>query len=134
MFGIDHALYSMVAYFINAKTMDIVATGLTDLKECRIIGDNLTEIAKEIYERTGRTATITDGRGLASGKGKDILFVVVTRLEVGEIRTIVKEDDSAFMTVYDVLEVVGTHVKKTRPEVIKRIEKKLKEQAHKPIK
>lgn len=128
LFGIDHALYSMVAYFINAKTMDIVATGLTDLKECRIIGDNLTEIAKEIYERTGRTATLTVGKGLASGKGKDILFVVVTRLEVSEIRTIVKEDDSAFMTVYDVLEVVGNHVKKTKPEVIKRMEKKLKEQ------
>ena len=121
LFGPEKALYSVMAYYLNAKAMDIVANGLTDAKECRIIGNDLSDIAKEIYTRIGRTATLTQVRGLVSDKNKEMLIVVLTRLEVPEVRNIVREDGNAFMTVYDVLEVVGNHIKKTKSEVVKRI-------------
>lgn len=114
MFGIDRALYSLLTYIITFKVIDLVNEGLEKGKAAMIITENGQVIANEIYKRLGRTCTLLEGSGLISGS-KIILYVVVTRLEIFELRKIVDDaDSSAFVTVTDVAEIIGKHVKSTK--------------------
>ncbi|MDO4301894.1 MAG: YitT family protein [Clostridia bacterium] len=114
IFGPDRALYSVLTYFITSKVIDIVETGLEQGKAVMIITENGERIADTIYKSLGRTVTLLEGEGLISGK-KIVLYCVVTRIELSELKRIVKEDDgSAFMTISDVSEIVGTHIKKKK--------------------
>lgn len=114
IFGPDRALYSLLTYFITSKVIDIVETGLEQGKAVMIITENGERIADTIYSCLGRTVTLLEGEGLISGK-KIVLYCVVTRIELSELKRIVKEDDgSAFMTISDVSEIVGTHIKKKK--------------------
>ena len=111
LFGWDRALYSIMTYFITYKIIDIVSEGLDQAKAALIITNNSEKIAKSIYKKLGRTVTFIEGEGLISGK-KVVLYVVVTRIELRELKKIVEADDvSAFMTITDVSEVVGQHIK-----------------------
>lgn len=69
-------------------------------------------IADEIYRRMGRTVTILEGEGLISGK-KAVLYCVLNRFEIYELKRMIKEADaSAFITISDVGEIIGNHIKK----------------------
>ena len=60
----------------------------------------------------GCTVTILEGEGLISGK-KVILYCVLNRFEIYELRQLIKEvDTSAFITVSDVSEIIGNHIKR----------------------
>ena len=111
LFGWDRALYSIMTYFITYKLIDMVSAGLEQAKAALIITNNSEEIARSIYKKLGRTVTFIEGEGLISGK-KVVLYVVVTRIELRELKKIVEADDvSAFMTITDVSEIVGQHIK-----------------------
>ena len=113
LFGWDRAMYSLLTYFISFKMIDIIEEGLEQAKAAMIITDNAQNISETIYNRLGRTCTIIKGEGLISGT-KTVLYCVVTRLEVGELKRIIKEyDGSAFVTISDVSEIIGTHIKQT---------------------
>lgn len=111
IFGIDRALYSLLAYFITSKIVDEVSEGLQKTKAAFIITDNGEKMAEEIYKKIGRTVTSLEGNGLISGE-KNVLYCVLTRIEVPELKAIVNETDfSAFITISDVSEVIGNHIK-----------------------
>ena len=113
LFGADCAMYSLLTYFITSKVIDLIESGLDQGKSVMIITDEGNRIARSIYNELGRTVTTIEGAGLISGK-KQILYCVVTRIELSSLRNIVNQDDaSAFMTVSDVSEIVGKHIKKT---------------------
>ena len=114
LFDFDRALYSILTYFITSKVIDMVETGLEQAKAVMIITENGERIADTIYKKLGRTCTLLEGEGLISGK-KIVLYCVVTRIELGELKRIIKEDDgSAFVTISDVSEIVGSHIKKKK--------------------
>ena len=76
-----------------------------------IITDQAPQIAEDIYNTLGRTVTFIKGEGLISGE-KTVLYCVITRLELSTLRRIIEKDDyQAFMTVADVKEIVGRHIK-----------------------
>jgi len=113
VFGPDRALYSLLTYFITFKIIDIVSEGMDQAKAVYIITEKGEEISNEIFKKLGRTVTILEGIGMVSGTKKVILYTVITRLELSELREIVKSADvSSFVTVSDVSEVIGTHIKK----------------------
>ena len=113
LFGIDRALLSLLTYIIASKLIDMVETGFNEAKQTIIICNDGATISTEIYEKLGRTMTILDAHGLISGK-KDMMYCVITRLELMELRRIVeKYDGSAFITVSDISEIIGDHIKKT---------------------
>lgn len=114
IFGIDRALYSLLTYFITFKVIDLVSEGLEQAKAAMIITNHSDVLTKEIYKRLGRTATIIKGEGLISGE-KEILYCVLTRIEVPELRRIAEEvDESAFITISDISEIIGNHIKSTK--------------------
>ena len=116
LFGWDRALYSILTYFITFKIIDMVSEGFEQAKAAMIITNHGEEIANSIYKHLGRTVTMLEGEGLISGK-KVVLYAVVTRLEIPELKRIVAADDySAFVTITDVNEIVGKHIKKKKGE------------------
>lgn len=116
LFGWDRALYSILTYFITFKIIDMVSEGFEQAKAAMIITNHGEEIANSIYKHLGRTVTMLEGEGLISGK-KVVLYAVVTRIEIPELKRIVAADDySAFVTITDVNEIVGKHIKKRKGE------------------
>jgi uncharacterized membrane-anchored protein YitT (DUF2179 family) len=114
LFGPDRALYSLLTYFITSKVIDMVENGMDQGKSVMIITDDGKEIADAIHRQLGRTCTLLEGTGLISGK-KVVLYCVVTRVEVPSIKRIIRETDaSAFVTISDVSEIVGQHIKQMK--------------------
>jgi uncharacterized membrane-anchored protein YitT (DUF2179 family) len=129
LFGWDRALYSLLTYFITFKVIDIVEEGMEQAKAVMIITNEGRDIADSLYERLGRTCTLLEGTGLISGK-KVVLYCVVTRIELAEVKRIIKEDDeSAFVTVTDVSEIIGNHIKSVKTPVINELEENEKNTA-----
>ncbi len=113
VFGWNHAMYSLIAYFIAYKVIDIIIEGLDETKAAIIISESGEEIAKAITARLGRGVTFLDGKGGFSKNEKTILYSVVTRLEVSKLKSIIYDkDESAFVTINDVSEVMGGKHKK----------------------
>ncbi|MBQ6135577.1 MAG: YitT family protein [Bacilli bacterium] len=113
VFGLDRAMYSLLTYFITFKVIDFVSTGLEQAKAALIITEKGTNLSEIIYQRLGRTTTSIKGEGLISGE-KEVLYCVLTRLEIYELKHIVEEmDKSAFITIIDVTDIIGNHIKST---------------------
>ena len=115
LFGPDRALYSLLTYFITSKVIDIVENGMEQGKSVMIITDHGKDIADAIYSQLGRTCTQMEGKGMVSNGIKTVLYCVITRVEVPAIKKIINDADvSAFMTISDVSEIVGNHIKKRK--------------------
>lgn len=111
IFGFDRAMYSLLTYVITYRVIDAVSEGLEQAKAALIITAKGTKLSKEIYEKLGRTTTTIKGKGLISGE-KEVLYCVLTRIEIFELRHIVdKMDESAFVTILEVSEIIGEHIK-----------------------
>lgn len=111
IFGFDRAMYSLLTYVITFKVIDAVSEGLEQAKAALIVTAKGTKLSKEIYEKLGRTTTTIRGKGLISGE-KEVLYCVLTRIEIFELRHIVdKMDESAFVTILEVSEIIGEHIK-----------------------
>lgn len=114
IFGFDRAMYSLLTYFITFRVIDFVSEGMEQAKAALIITDHGENLAAEIYKRLGRTVTFIQGNGLISGE-KEVLYCVLTRIEIFELRHLVEEmDDSAFVTILEVSEIIGEHIKSTQ--------------------
>ena len=115
LFGWDRAMFSLLTYFLSFKVIDMVEQGLEQAKSVMIITDDGKAMADTIYQRLGRTCTMMEGAGRISGS-KSVLYCVVTRVELSTMRRIVSEaDGSAFVTISDVSEIVGNHIKRQPP-------------------
>ena len=125
VFGHDRGMYSLLMYFITSKVIDIVEIGWDNTKSVMVITDRGKELAQAIYVGLGRTVTFMKGEGLVSSEQKDILYCVVTRAEMFELKRIINSvEGSTFTTISDVSEIVGNHVKsdQKKQQVIKNTE------------
>ncbi|MDF2635219.1 MAG: hypothetical protein K0R78_2093 [Pelosinus sp.] len=113
VFSWDKAMYSLVAYFVAYKLIDITIEGLDESKGVMIVSDHPHEIAEVLMARLGRGVTILHGQGAYTGEQKQVLYSVITRLEIAKLKTIIKEiDENAFVTINEVHDVMGGKVKK----------------------
>lgn len=108
VFGVQYALYALIAIFCVSKISDGILDGMKFSKQAFIISDHYQEIANAIMIRMERGVTSLDGNGMYSGQEWKILFCVVAPKEIVKIREIVREfDPGAFVIVSDVREVFG---------------------------
>lgn len=108
VFSPDRAMYSLVTYFIAYKFMDMIVDGFEKEKAILIITDKGDEVGEAITARLGRGVTFMDGKGGYSKGEKQILYSVITRLEIAKLKDIIKSlDENAFVAVSDVSDVVG---------------------------
>ncbi|MFC0476603.1 YitT family protein [Robertmurraya beringensis] len=109
----DRAMYSILAYVIASKAIDVVITGMEESKSVWIISDFAHEIGDAITDRLGRGVTFLHGEGAYTGDEKKVIFCIITRLEESKMTSIVEEiDPSAFLAIADIAEVRGGRFKK----------------------
>jgi len=111
--GIESALYSMLTYFAASKTIDFLIHGVDEHTAITIISEKSDEIRKAIVRDLKRGVTVYKGEGGLDRASQDILFCVVTRLEIGGVKRVVREiDPSAFIVVYPLADAEGGVTKK----------------------
>jgi uncharacterized membrane-anchored protein YitT (DUF2179 family) len=111
--GIESALYSMLTYFAASKTIDFLIHGVEEYTAVIIMSERSEEIRQAILRDLRRGVTIYKGRGGLSDTEQDILFCVVTRLEIGRVKSAVHEiDPSAFIVVHPLADAEGGVIKR----------------------
>lgn len=119
--GIENALYSMLTYLAASKTVDFLIEGIEEYTGVTIISRKSEEVREMIADKLGRGATIYKGSG---GYGKqgyinaetEIIFTVVTRLEVSRLRSEIEIiDDDAFVVMHSIKDTKGGMIKKRLP-------------------
>lgn len=113
VFGLDRAMYSLIAYFIAFKTIDLVSEGFNQTKSIWIISDKPELIGEKIMFRLGRGVTYLNGHGGYTNDEKRVIFCVISRLEEAKLKTIVHEvDPTAFLAFSNMTEISGGNFKK----------------------
>ncbi len=112
IYGWDRAMYSLIAYYIAFKVIDVVVEGIDESKAVMIISDKSAEITDAVTARLGRGVTLLDGTGGYSKIPATVIYVVVSRLELAKLKSIVLgKDPNALITVGNV-EVAGKKYRK----------------------
>ncbi|MBV7272692.1 YitT family protein [Clostridiaceae bacterium UIB06] len=112
IFGWNRAMYSLIAYFIAFKVIDITVEGLDESKAVIIISERHKDISEALIDRLGRGVTLLEGKGGYKGIATNVIYVVVSRLEIAKLKSIVHGfDDDALITIGGV-EVSGKKYKK----------------------
>lgn len=112
VFSWNSAMYSLIAYFICSRMIDAVSTGLDSSKGIFIVTSDYDKVSDAIVHDMHRAVTRLHGQGGFLKDDKDVLYCVVTRLEVTKLKQVVHGiDPSAFLSVFDVQEVQGGLVK-----------------------
>lgn len=112
IFGWDRAMYSLIAYFIAFKVIDVTVEGLDESKGVIIISEKNKEISEAIMARLGRGLTLLEGKGGYKGFSTNVIYVVISRLEIAKLKSIVHGfDEDALVTIGSV-EVSGKRYKK----------------------
>ena len=108
VFGLKPALYAVVAIFITSKVSDALMEGMKYSKAAFIITDRYQEVADAIMTKLDRGLTGLDATGMYSGYKKTVLYCVVSKKEIVDLKDIVAEiDTKAFVIVTDAREVLG---------------------------
>jgi uncharacterized membrane-anchored protein YitT (DUF2179 family) len=106
--NVELALWAFITIFISSQMIDLILTGKPFAKIVHIVTDHVNEIGEHIVTDLGRSATILEGKGLYTGKPKNVLMVVIDSSQISILRDIVKlHDPEAFMIVMDAREILG---------------------------
>ncbi len=119
LLSVEAALYSIITYLAASKTLDFVIEGIEEYTGVTIISPHSDEIREMIVSIMGRGVTVYQGRrGFGkSGEGfdSDIIYTVVTRLEISKLNLEIKKiDPNAFVVMSSVKEAKGGMIKKRR--------------------
>jgi uncharacterized membrane-anchored protein YitT (DUF2179 family) len=110
VFGWENAMYSLIAYFVAFKTIDITIDGLNETKSVLILSDFYEDISEAIRDRLGREYAIFES--IDNGDRTFAVFAVVTRLEIAKLKDIVAGfDRNALITISNV-EIEGKRFRK----------------------
>ena len=108
VFDVQAALFALIALYISTKVIDMVIKGWNTEQQMMIISDSAEEIAARIIDEMDRGATFLEARGAYTGEKRGMLYCVVTRSEIMQIKAIVAAcDPHAFVTVSEAHEVMG---------------------------
>lgn len=115
--SIETALYSMITYLAASKTLDFIIQGIEEYTGVTIISSHSEDIRKMIIEDMGRGVTVYLGkRGFGKrgeGSEMDIVYTVVTRLELNKLKAeISRIDENAFVVMNSIKDTKGGMIKK----------------------
>ena len=125
LLSVETALYSILTYLAASKTVDFIVEGIDEYIGVTVISSHSEEIRVMITEKLGRGVTMYSGKRGFGKRGEnldktDILYSVVTRLEINKLKTeIQKIDPNAFIVMNSVKDLKGGMIKKRRFKEIK---------------
>lgn len=108
VFGVERALYAIIAVYLVTKVSDGIIAGLKFSKAVYIITDKPDEVSRMVMEDIDRGITGIRAKGMYSGNDKLMLFCVVGKKELVHLKEMIDEiDPKAFVIVGDAREVHG---------------------------
>jgi uncharacterized membrane-anchored protein YitT (DUF2179 family) len=111
--GVEPALYSILTYVTAARTLDFVLYGLEQFTAITIVSPQSAAIRARITGELERGVTVYRGYGGLTGAEQEILYCVVTRLEIGKVKGIVRAvDPTAFVVSHPLADAEGGVVKR----------------------
>lgn len=115
--SVEIALYSMITYLSASKTLSFIIEGIEEYIGVTIISSHSEDIRQMILNSMGRGVTIYNGRRgigqIGEAKEIDIVYTVVTRLELNKLNIeIVKIDPNAFVVMSSIKDTKGGMIKK----------------------
>jgi uncharacterized membrane-anchored protein YitT (DUF2179 family) len=115
--SIEQALYSLLTYIVASKALDFVIDGVEEYTGVTIISIHSGDVRKAIIEELGSGVTIYQGRGGYRadevGEEIDIIYAVITRLEISKLNRIVDDiDEKAFITMSSINDTRGGMVRR----------------------
>ena len=115
--SVEIALYSMVTYLVASKILDFIIEGIEEYTGVTIISTQSERIRQMIIDSLGRGVTIYNGKGgfgkMGETRNIDILYTVVTRLELKSLNEDIENIDSeAFVVMSAVKDTKGGMIKK----------------------
>lgn len=115
VFGWDKAMYSLVAYFVISKMIDVVIKGLEETYAVMIVTSQHDEITDKLMKQMDKGVTLLHGEGGYSKEKRKILYCIVTRLEIDSLKSIVLDiDEAAFITINPVSDIVGGRLRRKK--------------------
>ncbi len=111
---------SLITFFIVIKIMDMVIVGLDEMKSVMVFSTKPKEITSAILNELGLGLTVLHGSGGYSGEPRQVLYLIVERLQLVDIKSIVyRYDPSAFIAIENLHEVasngMGSIARKVQP-------------------
>ena len=108
VFGVERALYAIIAVYLVTKVSDGIIEGLKFSKSVYIITEKPDEVSRMVMEDLDRGITGISAKGMYSGQDKLMLFCVVGKKELVHLKEMIDEiDPNAFVIVGDAREVHG---------------------------
>ena len=108
VFGWDHAMFSLIAYFVAHKAIDVTVEGLNEDRSVWIVSKHAREIGAVITEVTGEPVTYVKEGDAKSKEPHGVLLAVITRFEEQKVKSAVQAiDPRAFIVISNAHEVVG---------------------------
>jgi len=120
-FDLETALYSILTYIVASRAVDYIAQGIEEYIGVTIVSDYSKEIRKVIIQKLNRGVSVYKGRRGIIGKSadreglndQDILFVVITKLELAKLQRELEEiDKNVFFVTHKLGSAKGGMLKK----------------------
>ncbi len=107
-FGWQKALYGLIVIYVSGQAAEMISEGSSVFRTVFIVSQKPKEISDSIMECLERGVTILPATGAYTGADRQLLYVVVTRAEVNQLKEIVHEaDGKAFMVIGNAHEALG---------------------------
>ncbi len=108
VFGWEQALYAIIALYVSGLVSETVLEGPGTVRTAMIVTGQPRLISERVLEEMERGVTILQGTGGYTGSERPVVYCVVTRSEVAQLKTIVREvDPQAFMVIGQAHEALG---------------------------
>lgn len=106
--GTEKGVLTLISLYITSKILNFVIEGYNPKKAVMIVSNQYDEIAKEIMSKIDRGITVLRGYGYYSKEDKEVLYVVVNRIQLTKVQRLINEiDPNAFVTVTGIQQVIG---------------------------
>lgn len=115
VFGWDRALYAIITLYVSGIVAETILEGGGTVRTALIVTGQATQIADRVLEELERGVTILQGVGAYSGSERPVMYCVITRSEVAQLKAIVQESDpEAFVVIGQAHEALGEGFKPLR--------------------
>jgi uncharacterized membrane-anchored protein YitT (DUF2179 family) len=106
--GLEKAMYTLLIVYIGAKAIDFIVEGLDERVAVLIISNSPDLVLANITGKMSRGLTVLDGRGGYTGQNKEVLYIVINKQEIVQLKSIIHDtDENAYVTIHNVHEMMG---------------------------
>ena len=117
VFGWDNAMYSMIAYYVAHKAIDVTVEGLDNSRSVWIVSKNYKAIGPAIQRELGEKVTYVNGKKVEGMVSDGVMLVVITRMQEMKLKALVREHDPrAFIVINDAHEIIRTKLEEVNAQ------------------